>query len=44
MTMKLDAGASFPELSLKLVDGSVLSLPTGLGTRYTVALFYRGHW
>lgn len=44
MATKLDAGVPFPEFSLQVVDGRALALPSGLGTKYTVVLFYRGHW
>ena len=41
---KLGAGDQFPALELDLVGGGKLALPGGVGTRYLVALFYRGHW
>ena len=44
MAEKLDAGDSFPKLTLELVDGGKLELPDGLDARYKVILFYRGHW
>ena len=44
MAEKLGIGATFPELKLTLVDGSKLALPGGLKGRYSVILFYRGHW
>ena len=44
MSEKLGIGASFPSLTLNLVDGGTLSLPDGLGTDWKVILFYRGHW
>ncbi len=44
MADKLGEGDRFPELTLQLVDGNTLALPLGPGTKYTVALFYRGHW
>jgi hypothetical protein len=44
MADKLDIGAMFPPLSLKLVSGTTLHLPDDLSARYGVILFYRGHW
>jgi peroxiredoxin len=44
MADKLNGGETFPELTLKLVNGGTLSLPNGLASRYKVILFYRGHW
>ena len=44
MAEKLGMGAAFPKISLSLVDGSTLSLPDGVEAKYTVILFYRGHW
>ena len=44
MGEKLGIGATFPELSIELVDGGTMRLPDGLDTKYRVILFYRGHW
>ena len=44
MSEKLNAGDAFPRLTLDLADGGKLELPGGLDARYTVILFYRGHW
>ena len=44
MAEKLDIGASFPKLTLDLVDGAKLDLPDGLDAKYRIVLFYRGHW
>lgn len=44
MAAKLDIGDLFPKLTLNLVSGTTLDLPDGLGGRYRVILFYRGHW
>ncbi len=44
MGRKLGIGDAFPEMALNLVDGSTLSLPTGLRGTYNIVLFYRGHW
>ena len=40
-TQKLDAGNPFPGLTISLVGGGSLSLPT---QQWTVLLFYRGNW
>ena len=44
MAVKLDAGDSFPEMTLNLVGGSTLNLPGDLKSNYSIVLFYRGHW
>lgn len=44
MTSQLTPGTIFPDLSLQIAGGDVLSLPADLNTTYTVVLFYRGHW
>jgi len=44
MSGKLGIGATFPSLTLKLVNGGTLDLPGGLDSNYKVILFYRGHW
>ena len=44
MANKLDAGASFPEMTLNTVDGAQVSLPDDIATSYQIVLFYRGHW
>lgn len=44
MAEKLNAGDSFPSLTLNLVGGDTLALPDGLDTSYSIVLFYRGHW
>ncbi|MFT5195927.1 MAG: hypothetical protein ACI9EW_002412 [Cellvibrionaceae bacterium] len=41
---KLDVGEMFPEMTIDLVDGSTMSLPSGLSADYTVLLGYRGKW
>lgn len=41
---KLGIGATFPSLTLNLVDGGTLEVPGGLDAKYRVILFYRGHW
>ncbi len=44
MSDKLGIGATFPNLTLNLVDGSSLEIPGGLDSKYRIILFYRGHW
>ena len=44
MSTKLDAGDSFPEITLELCSGGTRVLPTELETPWTFVLFYRGHW
>ncbi len=44
MAEKLDTGATFPKLTLNLVDGSTMVVPDDIEGRYKVILFYRGHW
>lgn len=44
MASKLMIGDAFPAMSLNLVGGGVLALPAGLGAKYGVVVFYRGHW
>jgi peroxiredoxin len=44
MADKLDAGATFPDMTLQFTDGSSRNLPTELDRPWTLVLFYRGHW
>ena len=44
MSSKLQAGDRFPDLELKIEDGSTVSLPGDIGTSQAIVLFYRGHW
>lgn len=44
MADKLGMGATLPAMSAELVGGGAMDLPGGLGDRYRVILFYRGHW
>ncbi|MCY3827928.1 MAG: hypothetical protein OXF89_02215 [Rhodospirillaceae bacterium] len=44
MGEKLGIGATFPDLSIDLVDGGSMRLPDDLSGKYRVILFYRGHW
>lgn len=43
-TPKLDAGDHFPAITIALLDGSRLALPSDLNTDFTVFLGYRGKW
>ncbi len=44
MNRKLGIGDSFPNITLDLVGGGTIDLPTGMGSKYGVILFFRGHW
>ncbi|MDP2239966.1 MAG: hypothetical protein Q8K18_07355 [Burkholderiales bacterium] len=44
MSKKLGIGDTFPNLTLNLVKGGTINLPGGMGSKYGVILFYRGHW
>jgi peroxiredoxin len=44
MAERLNAGDTFPKLTLTLTDGSALELPGGIDAKYRIILFYRGHW
>ncbi len=44
MTQKLAMGDSFPSMTLDLVGGGTIDLPSGLGSKYGAVVFYRGHW
>ena len=44
MPEKLDAGVTFPTMTLNLSAGGSLTLPDDLDSNYTILLFYRGHW
>ena len=44
MSEKLGIGATFPQMTIDLVDGGKLDLPGGIDSAYKVILFYRGHW
>ncbi len=41
---KLDDGDPFPELTLSLVDGGTMQIPSGLNDRWCVFLLYRAYW
>ena len=40
----LGPGDTFPDMSLDLVGGGTIDLPSGLDGNYAVILFYRVHW
>ena len=44
MTKKLGIGDQFPDITLNLVRGGELVLPSDLDAKYNIVLFYRGHW
>lgn len=44
MDQKLDTGDQFPTMHLNFVDGNSMDIPGDLSARYTIVLFYRGHW
>jgi len=44
MSKKLGIGDTFPNLTISLVKGGTIALPGGVGPKYRVILFYRGHW
>lgn len=44
MAQKLTLGVRLPALTLKLLDGTSLSLPDDTVGRYLVLILYRGHW
>ena len=37
-------GDKFPEISLSLINGGLLTLPDQMEGRYIVLLFFRGNW
>lgn len=40
----LDTGDIFPEMSFRAISGKQISLPQDLLGKWSVLLFYRGHW
>lgn len=44
MADKLRSGDRIPTLTLKLIDGSSLTLPDDLDSPKTLLLVYRGYW
>lgn len=43
-TKRLDAGDSFPEITLQFADGATRAFPQRTADAYTVLLVYRGVW
>jgi hypothetical protein len=41
---KLDSGALFPKVELKITDGASIVLPEMTAGQWTVLLVYRGRW
>ena len=41
---RLVIGDTLPHLALRLIDGSTLSLPDAIPTRYLMLQFFRGTW
>ena len=41
---KLQQSDRFPALTFKLLNGDAIRIPDEAPSRYTVLLFYRGHW
>lgn len=44
MATKLDAGDSFPQVTLSITDDGEMTLPDDIETPLAIVLFYRGHW
>jgi len=44
MAEKLGPGSVFPEMTLDLVGGDSITMPSDLDGKYTFVVFYRGHW
>ena len=44
MSEKLIQGDPFPAIELNLTDGSTVTLPDQVSSRYLALLFYRGVW
>ena len=44
MAEKLNAGDTFPRMTIQLLGGNALTIPDDLESKYTLVLFYRGHW
>jgi len=41
---QLQPGATFPELSLKMMDGSSKNFPDDLEEIWNIVIVLRGHW
>ncbi len=44
MAEKLDAGDVFPSLTIDLVGGGTITVPEDMDAKYSIIMFYRGHW
>ena len=44
MADKLDAGDVFPSLAIDLVGGGTMNVPEDMDAKYSIIMFYRGHW
>ncbi len=44
MAEMLQQGDRFPTLTFNLLDGSAMTVPDDLPSRYAAIIFYRGHW
>lgn len=42
--MRVEHGALFPRITAARVDGGEMTLPQDVMGRWTILLFYRGHW
>lgn len=42
--MRLENGAHFPAITAARVGGGELSIPQDVAGKWTILLFYRGHW
>tara|TARA_Y100001934_G_scaffold59862_1_gene74167 strand:- start:1295 stop:1429 length:135 start_codon:yes stop_codon:yes gene_type:complete len=44
MAKKLNAGDTFPELTVNIRGGGTFDVRDNLEARYNIILLYRGHW
>ncbi len=44
MSEKLQQGDRLPPFTFNLIDGSTLTLPDDMSSRYLAVMFYRGVW
>lgn len=44
MAEKLDVGDTCPSMTFNRVGGGSVTVPQTEDTKYTIVLFYRGHW
>ncbi|MBA2679858.1 MAG: redoxin domain-containing protein, partial [Ktedonobacteraceae bacterium] len=42
--MRLENGTQFPTITAARVDGGEMTVPQDVAGKWTVLLFYRGHW